>query len=258
MYRSRETFASLVPRFRPAHFALACARKRYVLARLARRAAAGQAGLTVAALALSITGCGGATQTTPVALKLEREDLAVVARALNALERPTMQEVAATKASWPLIANGLPADVASVSRSPALARAARTAAQLRLPAPFGEARARTLTGPASQIVGLFRSYALLSERGWKLLLASIAQIETGAPATAHFARANAPLYLESVYDAHFTLAQIGKKLLAGYKKLGGASAFGTALAPALLERLARTYSEASARLHPHVGVRLGS
>ena len=87
---------------------------------------------------------------------------------------------------------------------------------------FGEAQARTLTGPASQLAGLFRSYALLSARGWKLLDAGLAQIESGSPASARFARENAPLYIESIYDGHFTLAQIGKKLLAAYGKLGGA------------------------------------
>ncbi len=66
------------------------------------------------------------------------------------------------------------------------------------------------------------------------------------------------MYIESIYDAHFTLAQIGKKLLAGYEKLGGASDFGTALTQAEVNALAGAYSEASDRLHPHVGVRLGS
>lgn len=103
-----------------------------------------------------------------------------------------------------------------------------------------------------------RSYALLSQRGWKLLDAALRQIESSSPATARFARENAPLYIESVYDAHFTLAQIGKKLLAGYEKLGGARAFGAALTQAEVTALAQAYSEAEDRLHPHVGVRLGS
>lgn len=206
-----------------------------------------------------LTGCGGASrQSTPAALKLEREDLAAIARALRAVEAPVTREVAATKASWPLIANGLPADVRAVSGSPAAARAAASAAALRLPALLSEAQTRTLTGPASQIAGLLRSYALLSARGWKLLFASLTQIESGTPAVARFARANAPLYIESIYDAHFTLAQIGKKLHAGYDKLGGASDFGAALTQADVDALVRTYSEASDRLHPHVGVRLGS
>ena len=66
------------------------------------------------------------------------------------------------------------------------------------------------------------------------------------------------LYIESVYDAHFGLAQIGKKLLAGYRKLGGQAAFGAALTQGEVDALADAYSEATDRLHPHVGVRLGS
>ncbi len=75
---------------------------------------------------------------------------------------------------------------------------------------------------------------------------------------ASFARANAPLYIESVYDGHFGLAQIGKNLVAGYQKLGGPAAFGTALRSAEVARLAAAYSEPAVRLHPHPGVKLGS
>ncbi len=67
-----------------------------------------------------------------------------------------------------------------------------------------------------------------------------------------------PLYIESVYDGHFGLAQIGKNLLAGYQKLGGPAAFGTALTQAEVARLAAAYSEPAVRLHPHPGVKLGS
>jgi hypothetical protein len=34
------------------------------------------------------------------------------------------------------------------------------------------------------------------------------------PAAARFARANVDLYIESVYDAHFTIAQLGKLVVA--------------------------------------------
>jgi hypothetical protein len=210
-------------------------------------------------LAATFAACGGKGKSaTPVALKLQREDLVAVSRALKDVQAPIAREVAATKAAWPLIANGLPAEIATVSRSPQARAAAASAAALRLPALLGEAQARTLTGPASQISGLVRSYALLGARGWKLLDAAFAQIESASPANARFARANAPLYIESIYDAHFALAQIGKKLLAGYEKLGGAGDFGTALTQAEANALADSYSEASDRLHPHVGVRLGS
>ena len=91
-----------------------------------------------------------------------------------------------------------------------------------------------------------------------MILAAIAADEHGPPSAARFARANVGLYIESVYDGHFTLAQIGKQLLAGYGELGGPSAFGSLLSAAEVDALAQTYSEANDRLHPHVGVRLGS
>jgi hypothetical protein len=207
----------------------------------------------------AVAGCGGSSKaSTPAALKLQREDLVAVSHALRSVQAPVAREVAATKAAWPLIANGLPGEIAAVSRSTQAHAAAASAAALRLPVTFGEAQARELTGPASQISGLVRSYALLNARGWKLLDTSFEQIESAPPANARFARENAPLYIESIYDAHFTLAQIGKKLLAGYEKLGGAGGFGSALTQAEVNALAQDYSEDEDRLHPHVGVRLGS
>ena len=111
---------------------------------------------------------------------------------------------------------------------------------------------------APSLAGLFRAYSGLSTHGWQLIGAAIEQIEHGSPVAARFARANVALYIESVYDAHFGLAQVGKQLVAGYKTLGGASAFGPSLTQAEVDRLAGTYSEASDRLHPHPGVKLGS
>jgi hypothetical protein len=211
------------------------------------------------ALAAAAAGCGGASRaSTPAALKLQREDLIAVSHALRALQVPIAREVAATKAAWPAIANGLPAQVATLSHSPQVRAATDIAARLRLPALLGEAQVRRLTGPAAQIAGLLRAYTLLNARSWRLLNASVAQIQTASAANARFARANAPLYIESIYDAHFALAQIGRKLLAGYQKLGAASAFGAALTQAEVDALARIYSEASDRLHPHAGVQLGS
>jgi hypothetical protein len=211
------------------------------------------------ALAIVAGGCGGSSRaSTPAALKLQREDLVAVSEALLNLQSPVAAEVATSKAAWPLIANGLPGTTATVSDVAQTRAAADGAARLRLPQLLGEAQVRTLTGPGAQIAGLLRSYALLNARGWKLLDAALAQIRGASATNARFARANAPLYVESVYDAHFALAQIGKKLMAGYEKLGGASAFGSALTPTRVDALARAYSEAAIRLHPHPGVRLGS
>ena len=207
---------------------------------------------------LALGGCGGSREaSTARALKLSREDLVVVCRALERAAGQAAVEVAASKRAWRLMAHGLPRAIPA-SAPPAIAAAAASAAHVIVPAPLQEAQARTLTGPAAEIAGLFSSYALLAARGWRLLGAAVAAIAHGPPAVAAFARQNAALYIESVYDAHFTLAQIGKKVRAAYAKLGGAAAFGAALPAAQVRALEAAYSEASDRLHPHAGVRLGS
>ena len=70
------------------------------------------------------------------------------------------------------------------------------------------------------MAGLFHNYILLATRSWRLIDSSIEEIEHGPPAAARFARANVNLYIESIYDAHFSLAQVGKLMLAAYKTLG--------------------------------------
>jgi hypothetical protein len=208
-------------------------------------------------VALALGGCGGGATVAPQALRLERTDMIDVARALDSQQRSVRREVSATKAAWPLIANGLPRDVGADERA-AIAAATRAATALRLPGLFDEQDAAALTGPGSGIAGVFRSFNLLAARGWRLIGAAIEQDEHGTPAAVRFARANVALYIESVYDAHFGLAQIGKQLHAGYEKLGGTGAFGSALTQAEIDALADGYSEANDRLHPHTGVRLGS
>lgn len=211
----------------------------------------------VVVLALALTGCGGAAskQSTPAALKLQREDLVAASKALGESEASVAAEAAASRKLWPRIAGATTASLSALPRSP---RDAEALARLPVPALFGEAQARSLTGPASQIAGLFRPSALLSTRGWQMLLAGSEQIQSGSAKAARFAQENAPLYVESIYDGHFALAQIGKKLLAGYEKLGGPRSFGASLTQAQVNALARAYSEPSIRLYPHVRVRLGS
>jgi hypothetical protein len=209
------------------------------------------------ALVIALAGCGSSAKATPQALQLERADLVAVCRALNAAKPAAVSEVAATKAAWPLIANGLPADTSTVSR-PAILLAIKRARSLHVPGLFQEHQAVVLTGAGSSLAGIFRTYGLLANRGWQLIGGAIQEIEHGSPAAARFARANVALYIESVYDAHFSLAQIGKKLLTDYKNQGGPAAFGTSLTQAEIDSLADTYSEAQDRLYPHTGVRLGS
>jgi hypothetical protein len=202
-------------------------------------------------------GCGGGEAESQVALRLQREDLIAVGAALAQMQAPVAGELSAARVAWRGIANGLPHAIPPTLPAQ-LAAAAASADGVRLPSLLQEAQAVSLTGPAAQIAGLVRSYTLLCRRGWSQILATLAQIRTGTPAQARFARTNVALYIESVYDGHFTLAQVGSKLLVGYRKLGGSRAFSSALTEAQVQALARAYSEANARLHPHVGVRLGS
>jgi hypothetical protein len=206
---------------------------------------------------LALAGCGrSGAPPTPAALNLSREDLLAVCRALELAEPSTAAEVAATKQAWPLVTHGLPLVIDPATQR-TIEAAAASAAAIRAPAQLTPIPASALSGPASGIGGLFRSYVVLSSRGWRLIVAAVNEIQYGSPAAARFARANVALYIDSVYDAHFALAQIGKKLLAGYKTLGGPQKF-TALAPVRVSALAGVYSEREDRLHPHVGVRLGA
>ena len=252
------------------------------------------AGVLAALLALSVlsvafSGCGAA-KAGPAQMRLEREDLVATVHALRGVEGPVDRELAAAKRAWPLVFDGLPAGSVQSVRAPVRA-AAVSAALIGKPGLF---EAHFLTGAAAQLAGLFTSFAGLSTRGWGLIGAAIDQIEAASPAgiygsgasasessapeanangtgasasaqqaavrtaAARFARKNVDLYIESVYDGHFELAQIAEKLHKDYENLGGAAAFGESLTPAEVNALAAAYSEASARLRPHVAVRLGS
>jgi hypothetical protein len=211
----------------------------------------------LAAAALAATGCGRGGPQTPAELALEREDLVFVSHALQALEGQAGAEVTATKAAWPQISGGLaPRRQGLYTRE--ISEAVAAAERVRLPRLFEERQAVALTGPAAGVAGLYRSFAALAGKGWQMVGAAIYQIEHGYPSSGRFARTNSPLYIDSIYDAHFSLSQISKQLLAGYAKLGGEAKFGHALTQAEVEGLARTYDEPHDRLEPHVGVLLGS
>jgi hypothetical protein len=212
--------------------------------------------LGIGAALLLGSGCGSTSPAAEADLRLQREDLIATARGLAALTAPTASEVRAARAAWPQIANGLPANVGATQQT-AIDTAVRSAAAVRLPVLFGERRAAGLTGPAAGLAGTMREFAGLSANGWRMVRYAV-QAEAKGGSAASFARANSPLYIESVYDAHFGLSQLGKKLLAGYAKLGGPGAFGRALTQSEVQRLAGAYSEPAVRLHPHAGVKLGS
>jgi hypothetical protein len=207
--------------------------------------------------ALLAGGCGSSHRPTPVGLQLQREDLALAARSLIAAEPGVEREARAARASWPLIVNGLPSAGEPAVRA-RIHEAAVLAKALPLPGPFQEERARALTGGAAGLAGTYETFYNLATRGWGQVDYAFGQIAQGSPAAASFARKNVALYVESVYDAQFVLAQLGKQLLAAYKRLKGPDAFGAALTQAEVDQLAGVYAEVNFRLQPHVGVRLGS
>jgi hypothetical protein len=115
------------------------------------------------------------------------------------------------------------------------------------------ANAQELTGPAAGIAGLYESYDRLAERGWRLTETTITAIATSPPAVASFERANSPLYIHSIYDSHYNLSLLGKRLAEGYARLGGPSAFGRTLTQTELDSLASAYSIPAVRLEPRPG-----
>ena len=222
-----------------------------------RRWAHGTALLLAGGAALLAGGCGSGHRPTPVGLQLQREDLVLAARSLSSVEPALEREGRAAKAAWPLILGGLPGTLGPAMRA-GVHDAALLAAALPLPGIFGEARARSLTGPAAGLAGSYETFHNLASRGWRLIDYSCTQATRGTPTAARFARANVALYIESAYDGQFVLAQLGRQLASGYRRLGGPAAFGAGLTQAEVDRLAGVYSEASFRLEPHAAVRLGS
>ncbi len=208
------------------------------------------------ALTLLASGCSH-TKATPAGKRLQREDLVLVARQLQAQQREASAEVAATKAAWGLVYRGLHAGNSGLEQPP-ISSAIALAEKLEMPDLFHGFRAAALTGPAYDIASLYRGFVALAKRGWAQIGAAIEAIEHGPPVARRFARENVGLYIESVYDAHFGLAQIGKKLLDGYKQLKGPETFFLTLTQEEVNALASAYSEASDRLYPHTAVKFGS
>jgi hypothetical protein len=214
--------------------------------------------LCATAVAIALTSCGG-PHRSQAELRLEREDLVAISGELKGVEGPVAVQLRESKRAWPLVVNGLPSSAQELAgaRAP-IAAAAASAAKVPIPPLMSEAQSPSLTGPGSPLAGMFRTYVNLVTRGWTLIDAAIEQIQHGTPATATFARANVALYIDSVYDGQYELAQIDKRLRKGYQELGGQPEFGDALTQAEIDALGAAYSEETARLHPHVGVKLGS
>lgn len=155
--------------------------------------------------------------------------------------------------------DGLPGSARALAsiRAP-IAAAAASAAKIPTPPPLTESQFASLTGPGSPLAGVFRAYLGLVAHGWTQIAAAVGEAQHGTPAAAHFARENVALYIESVYDGQFDLAQIGKQLQRGYRELGGPAAFGGALTQTEVRELEGAYCEATALLRPRARVRLGS
>jgi hypothetical protein len=234
----------------------------------------GLACTTALCLLSFLAGCGGglsSSSQTPRELALERTQLEQVAGELRAAEPDVAREVAASRRAWPLIFDGLPKVPApprystvpspprhsTVPQTPsptfrsAVAAAGVAASPPSLPEAAFIARARTLTGPASGIAGIYESYEQLVRHGWLLTEQAVATIASGPTAVASFERANSSLYIDAIYDGHFNLSLLGKSLTSGYVKLGGPSAFRSALTQGQVNALASAYSIGAVRLVPH-------
>jgi hypothetical protein len=213
----------------------------------------------VAGAGAVLAGCGGTSRldaSSPAAIQLQREDFVAVTSGLRQAVGSAQREMATARIAWPLLA-GLRAPIPPAT-STAVFTASRMARAIVVPTPMSKAQARLLTGPAAGIAGLFATFSRLTERGWTLTSAAAAEITSGSPAAARFARENVALYIDSVYDGHFDAALIGKSLLTGYRLLGGEKAFAGTLSQAEAYALASAYSPATERLYPHPKVKLGS
>lgn len=204
-----------------------------------------------------------------------------MAHGLRGAETSIRREALAAKAAWPEISHGLPARVSPASRALIATALDRTQ---RIATPRFISYAGELTGAAAAIAGLELSFEQLSQRGWTMTLASAQHLGAGAgsslraspptggasgtaartgttaggqasstplsPAALRFIRANASLYIGSVYDGHYNLSVVGERVREAYAQLGGPSAFGAALTPALVQQLAGFYSSSVVRLAP--------
>lgn len=203
-------------------------------------------GALTALLAILLSG---PESHTPLELKLQRSQLALVSAQLGALEQPLQREVIATRAVWHSIAKGLPAHPGP--RLAAQISAAHAAAEA-LPAPAFLEYRHKLIGPAWRISTLFQEFELLAKHGWAHVDQATGALRHGPAAAASFERANTGLYIDSIYDGHFDASLIGERVLNSYKRLGEQRAFGSSLTPAAVRSISLSYSPKAMRLTPHL------
>lgn len=186
---------------------------------------------------------------TPTELALQRSQLALISHQLLPLENAVQSEALAARAAWPSIAAGLPAHPGPrLAQQVAFARAAAQA--LATPA-FVEIR-HELIGPGQRIAAAFGDFELLAQRGWAHVNQAVGALRHGPAAVASFERANAGLYINGIYDAHFEVSQIGEHVLSTYRRLGGPQEFGSSLTRAQVHSIYVTFSQQALRLTPHL------
>lgn len=201
-----------------------------------------------AALVLALALPGGETHTR-AELALQRSHLSLVSRELLRLEAPVQREVAAARAAWPALAQGMPAHVSARLASET---AVATASAEAMPAPAFLTARHELLGPAARIAALFHDFELLVQRGWSHTNQTAGSLRHGPATVAAFERSNAGLYIDGIYDGNFDVSLIGERVLHSYERLGGAHAFGKSLTPTEVSSLAAAYSPQTDRLVPHL------
>ncbi len=186
---------------------------------------------------------------TATELALQRSQLALISRQLLPLEHAAQSEALAARATWPSIAAGLPAHP-----GPRLAEraASANAAAQALPTPaFVEVR-HELVGAGERIAATFADFEMLTRRSWAHVDQALGALQHGPASVASFERANAGLYINSIYDAHFEASMIGEHVLSTYRRLGGPQAFGSSLTRAQVHSIYVTFSPQTLRLAPHL------
>jgi hypothetical protein len=196
-----------------------------------------------------VLASSGGESHTATELALQRKHLALVSRQLLSLQAYVRREVSATRAAWPSIAKGMPAHV---DRRLAAETSTASAIAAAMPTPqFVEVR-HELLGPATRIAALFGEFELLVKRGWAHVDQTAVSLRKGEAAVARFERANAGLYIDSIYDGNFDVSLIGERVLNSYERLGAAKAFGASLTPAQVRSIVAAYSPSADLLTPHL------
>ena len=210
--------------------------------------------------ALAAGGLRQAQAGEPGGARAQREDLVVVAPRAAEPRGPDELGGGAPRGPpgrrWP---TGCRAEHAALTRR-RCARRSKRAARLQLPTLFDEQQAGRADRPGllDRRASTARSRALAS-RGWQLIGSLDPRSNTARRPRRGSPAANVPLYIESVYDAHFGLGADRQAAAGGLQEARRPDRpSAVALTQAEVDALADAYSEERNRLEPHVAVKLGS